>query len=135
MSSVFENEIRVRYAETDQMGFVYYGNYAEFLEVARTELIRTLGLTYKDLELRGIHLPVVNLNIAYRYPAKYDDLLLLKTRVKGEITKKILFETEIFNQENQLICRANVELIFVNKRSGKVMNCPEDLNIKLSQFR
>jgi acyl-CoA thioester hydrolase len=117
------------------MGFVYYGNYAEFLEVARTELIRTLGLTYKDLELRGIHLPVVNLNIAYRYPAKYDDLLLLKTRVKGEITKKILFETEIFNQENQLICKANVELIFVNKRSGKVMNCPEDLNIKLSQFR
>ena len=89
MSDIFENKLRVRYGETDQMGYVYYGNYAQFLEVARTELIRSIGLSYKQLEEMGIRLPVVNLNIAYRQAAKYDDLLRLCTQIKGDISKKL----------------------------------------------
>jgi len=135
MSNFFENTLRVRYGETDQMGYVYYGNYAQFLEVARTELIRSVGLTYKELEGMGILLPVVNLNIAYRKAAKYDDLLKLSTQIKGTISKKISFATDIYNQDNQLICRAEVELIFINASTGKVMNCPKDLNFKLSRYQ
>ena len=135
MNKVFENSIRVRYAETDQMGFVYYGNYPQYLEVARTELIRDAGLTYKELEAAGIHLPVVHLDIAYRHPAKYDDLLVLKTKIVGEINKKITFSTEIFNENEQLVCAAKVELIFVNSKTGKVMTCPEDVNQKLTYYK
>lgn len=135
MSNCFENKLRVRYGETDQMGYVYYGNYAQFLEVARTELIRSIGLSYKQLEEMGIRLPVVNLNIAYRQAAKYDDLLRLSTQIKGAISKKIIFATDMYNEDNQLICHAEVELIFVNAATGKVMTCPKDLNIKLSRYQ
>lgn len=135
MSKAFENQLRVRYGETDQMGFVYYGNYAQFLEVARTELIRTLGFSYKQLEAMGIHLPVVNLNIAFRRPAKYDDLLSLSTVIKGEVSKKVCFATDIFNESAELLCQAEVTLIFVNVSTGKVRSCPEDLKLQLGRYQ
>ena len=135
MNKVFENQIRVRYGETDQMGFVYYGNYALFLEVARTELLRDLNLSYAKLEEEGIQLPVVNLNINYRSAAKYDDLLSLKTVISGIISKKICFQTSIYNAEEKLVCEAEVTLVFVDKNKQRVITCPTELNAKLAKYQ
>ncbi len=77
-----ETKLRVRYGETDQMGYVYYGNYAEYFEVGRVEWLRNLGISYKSLEESKIMLPVLHLNINYLKPAKYDDLLTIITTLK-----------------------------------------------------
>lgn len=134
MSKVFEHKIRVRYGETDKMGFVYYGNYALYLEEARTELIRKAGISYKEMEEKGIELPVVNLNITYRKPALYDDELLLKTTIGNQIGKKISFNTTIFNSENQLLIEAVVTLVFIDSVNKKVISCPEFLEQKLAEY-
>ncbi|MEZ4916291.1 MAG: thioesterase family protein [Chitinophagales bacterium] len=134
MSKVFEHKIRVRYGETDKMGFVYYGNYALYLEEARTELIRKAGISYKEMEEKGIELPVVNLNITYRKPALYDDELLLKTTISNQIGKKISFNTTIFNSENQLLIEAVVTLVFIDSVNKKVISCPEFLEQKLAEY-
>lgn len=135
MSKVFENTLRVRYGETDQMGVVYYGNYALYFEVARTELIRSLGVSYKSLEDDGIMLPVINMNVNYRKSALYDEIISLKTKIIGEIDKKICFETIIYNSKNELVCSSTVELIFVDKTKGKVMLCPKEFKEKLEVFQ
>ncbi|MEZ4929758.1 MAG: thioesterase family protein [Chitinophagales bacterium] len=134
MSKIFEHKIRVRYGETDKMGFVYYGNYALYLEEARTELIRKAGISYKEMEEKGIELPVVNLNITYRKPALYDDELLLKTTISNQIGKKISFNTTIFNSENQLLIEAVVTLVFIDSVNKKVISCPEFLEQKLAEY-
>ncbi|MCB0538787.1 MAG: acyl-CoA thioesterase [Bacteroidetes bacterium] len=134
MSKIFEHKIRVRYGETDKMGFVYYGNYALYLEEARTELIRKAGISYKEMEEKGIELPVVNLNITYRKPALYDDELLLKTTIDNQIGKKISFNTTIFNSENQLLIEAVVILVFIDSVNKKVISCPEFLEQKLAEY-
>jgi acyl-CoA thioester hydrolase len=79
---IHEYQIRARYAETDQMRFVYYGNYAQYFEVGRVEFLRSRGLSYKDLEAEGVMMPVVELNIKYKRPAKYDDLLTIRSQVE-----------------------------------------------------
>lgn len=135
MSKVFENEIRVRYGETDQMGIVYYGNYALYLELARTELLRSLGLSYKELEETGIQLPVVNLNVNYRKSATYDDLLRIETKIIGNINKKICFSSEIYNQLGDLVAKGDVELVFVDVDKKKVVRCPEAMIDKLSRYQ
>ncbi len=135
MSKVFVHKLRVRYGETDQMGFVYYGNYAQYLEVARTELIRSTGITYAELEKQGVQLPVVNLEINYRNPARYDDELRLETTILGNISRKICFYTKIFKEDNTLVIEAKVELVFVNVKTEKVVSCPEDLLNKLKGFQ
>lgn len=134
-SKCFTTQVRVRYGETDQMGFVYYGNYALYLEVARTELLRSVGYTYADLEKNGIALPVVSLNIQYKKAAKYDDVLNLKTVIVGEIGRKITFQTNIFNQTEQLLIEAHVGLVFVNSETNKVQTCPIYLQEALSNFQ
>lgn len=135
MNKVFENKLRVRYGETDQMGFVYYGNYALYLEVARTELIRSTGLSYKEMEERGIQLPVVNLNVNYRKPACYDDLITIQTKIVGEIGRKVCFSSELFNEQGDLLVKAEVELIGVNSNTKAVMSCPDDIKEKLSLYQ
>jgi acyl-CoA thioester hydrolase len=135
MSKVFVHKLRVRYGETDQMGFVYYGNYAQYLEVARTELIRSTGITYAELEKQGVQLPVVNLEINYRNPARYDDELRLETIIQGNISRKICFHTKIFKEDNTLLIEAMVELVFVNVKTEKVVRCPENLLNKLKEFQ
>jgi len=135
MSKVFVNKLRVRYGETDQMGFVYYGNYAQYLELARTELIRSTGITYAELEKQGVQLPVVNLEINYRNPARYDDELRLETTIRGNISRKICFRTKIFKEDNTLLIEAKVELVFVNVKTEKVVRCPENLLDKLKEFQ
>tara|TARA_B100001250_G_C19218361_1_gene536733 strand:+ start:16 stop:423 length:408 start_codon:yes stop_codon:yes gene_type:complete len=121
----FETKLRVRYADTDKMGFVYYGIYAQYYEVGRVELLRSLGISYKELESIGYTLPVVNLNINYKKPAFYDDELTIRTIIKVLPTTKIIFEYEIFNEKRDLLNIGNVSLVFVNKETGKPCLAPE----------
>lgn len=126
-----EIRLRVRYGETDQMGVVYHGNFAEYFEVARVEWLRAIGATYKEMEENGVMLPVVNLNINYKKPAKYDELLTIKTTLKNKPTVKIIFEYEVFDEAGDLISTAESTLVFVNMKTGKPIMCPEDLLEKM----
>ncbi|PQL95099.1 acyl-CoA thioesterase [Apibacter adventoris] len=121
-------KVRVRYSETDQMGYVYYGNYPQYFEVGRVELFRYIGLPYKDIEEYGIMLPVADLSIKYIKPAKYDDELLITTTVK-KIPEgaRIVFEYEIKNQEDILLTKGYTTLYFMDKNSGKILRCPEQI--------
>ena len=120
-------EIRVRYGETDRMGFCYYGNYAQFLEVARVELIRSKGISYKEIEDAGILLPVRNFSIKYIAPAKYDDVLFIKTEIVKINGSRIEFIYEMRNQKNLLIATANTELVFVNSDTMKPTQVPTEI--------
>ncbi|MDA9986489.1 MAG: thioesterase family protein [Crocinitomicaceae bacterium] len=120
-------EIRVRYGETDRMGFCYYGNYAQFLEVARVELLRSQGISYKELEDAGILLPVRNFSIKYIAPSRYDDLLSIQTEITNIKGSRIEFNYEIRNQNNVLIATAYTELVFVNSNSLKPTNAPDEI--------
>ncbi len=123
--------IRVRYGETDQMGIVYYGNYAQFLEQGRTEWLRELGFSYKWMEANNVHLPVVHFSIDYKQPAYYDDLLTIKTSLKKIPSVKIEFYYEIYNEANQLLITATTILVFVNSTTKKLMKAPDYLLEKL----
>lgn len=120
-------EIRVRYAETDQMGYVYYGNYAAYFEMGRVELLRSIGSSYKRLEEEGIMLPVRDFSIRYIKPALYDDLLTLTTRLTEIPSTRIHFEYQIHNEEGTLLCNAETTLVFVSKESGRPVPVPEAL--------
>jgi acyl-CoA thioester hydrolase len=127
----FEKKIRVRYAETDQMSYVYYGVYAQYYEVGRVELLRSLGISYKTIESMGYALPVVNLNINYKKPAFYDDELTIKTSILKLPTSKITFFYQIYNEENYLINTGEVTLAFINKITGRVCSAPDFILDKL----
>ena len=115
----YEVQIRVRYAETDKMGYVYYGNYATYLEVARVETFRHIGFSYKELEEAGTMMPVLEYKTKFLRPAKYDDMLHIKVSIKNKPSARILFEYEIFNQEGVLLNIAETTLVFVNSQTGK----------------
>ena len=115
----FETNIRVRYGETDQMSFVYYGVYAQYYEVGRVELLRSLNISYKALEELGFALPVVNLNINYKKPAFYDDLLTVRTTIKEMPSARITFYYETLNSQGELLNTGEVVLVFMNKKTGK----------------
>ena len=123
--------LRVRYGETDKMGIVYYGNYATYLEQGRTEWLRDMGFSYKWMEDNGIHLPVVELNIKYKAPARYDDILTITTRVKKIPTYRSDFIYEIHNQEGQLLITGETSLVFVNSITNKLQKAPDYLVNKL----
>ena len=119
--------LRVRYGETDPMKSVYYGNYAEYLEVARVELFRTLGISYDEIEKRGIWLPVSEYKIKYLKPAFYDEILEIHTYVKKVPGVKIEFEYEIYNDSQQKITEASTTLFFLDATTNKVSRCPDFL--------
>lgn len=119
--------IRVRYGETDPMKYVYYGNYAEYFEVARVELFRTLGLSYDEIEKRGIWLPVSEYRIKYLKPALYDQNLEIHTYIKKIPGVKIEFEYEIYNEDKQKITDAATTLFFLDAATGKIVKCPDYL--------
>lgn len=121
----FETQLRVRYAETDQMGYVYYGNYAAYYEVARVECIRSLGFSYKALEEMGVMLPVLELHTYYLLPARYDELLTIKVTIPKLPTLKILFTYEIVDEAGKLVNRGETTLVFINMKTGKPMRMPE----------
>lgn len=119
-----EFRLRVRYAETDQMGYVYYGNYAVYYEVARVEMLRALGLRYKDLESTGILMPVLENKSKYIRPARYDDLLTIKTFVRHKPQMRIRFDYEIFNEEQALIHTGETTLVFFDAKTSKAVHAP-----------
>ena len=118
---------RVRYSETDQMGVVYHGNYAQFFELGRTEWLRKLGVTYKDMENGGIMLPVISLNCKFIKSAIYDDVLTIETFLIKKPMVKIEFDYKITNQNDELICTGNSVLAFMNMENKKPTRCPDYL--------
>lgn len=116
---------RVRYAETDQMGVVYHGNYAQYLEMGRVEWLRALGVTYRSMEENGILLPVISINMQYKKPALYDDLLTVQTSLKKIPSVKIEFDYGIYNGDGALLVNANTVLAFMDKRTNKPVRCPD----------
>lgn len=113
------------------MGVVYYGNYAQFLEQGRTEWLRELGFSYKWMEENNIILPVTNLNIDFRQPARYDDVISIVTKLKKIPTFKIEFDYEIYNQDGELLVTAYTSLVFINASTNKLMRAPKYLLDKL----
>lgn len=119
-------QVRVRYAEADRMGYVYYGNYATYFEVARVEALRSLGVSYRSLEDQGILLPVVDFSIRYAKPAHYDDLLEIRTAIPFLPGARIRFDYET-RHEGVLLNVAQTDLVFVNRETGKPCRCPVEL--------
>ena len=128
-------QIRVRYAETDQMDVVYYGNYAQYFEVGRAESIREMGFTYKKMEEMGVYMPVVQLEIKYIRPAHYDDLITVKTMVK-ELPQahEIVFHHEVHNENGKLLTTGRVTLYFMDSKTGRKSSMPEELRTILGPF-
>ena len=121
----FDYTLRTRYAETDQMGVVYYGNYPQYLELGRVEWLRAIGLTYKEMEAEGIMMPVVSLQIQYKKPALYDELITIRTKLKDLPSTKIEFDYEILNEKGELLSTANTILVFVDAKTFRPVRCPE----------
>lgn len=120
-----EFKVRVRYAETDQMGVVYHGNYAQYFEMGRVEWLRNLGLSYSVMEKQGVMLPVVSLTMNYKKPARYDDLLTVRTIFKKQEGVKIEFDYEIYNEAAELLTIGNSILVFVDMKTGRPVTPPD----------
>ena len=122
---------RIRYGETDQMGVVYHGNYAQFLEMGRIDWLRSLDISYKNMEENNIILPVISLQCTFKKSAEFDDEITVKTTLKKIPSVKIEFEYEITNQKNELLTTGYTVLAFLNKATKKPMRCPEYILEKL----
>ncbi len=120
----FDTKVRVRYAETDKMGVVYHGNYAQYLEIGRVEWLRNLGISYNQMEKDGVMLPVVSLTMDYKKPATYDDELTIRTILKKCAGVKIEFDYQIFNQDGALLTTAYSLLVFVDVKTGRPISAP-----------
>ncbi|NQX82350.1 MAG: acyl-CoA thioesterase [Flavobacteriaceae bacterium] len=127
-------KIRVRYSETDQMGYVYYGNYASYFEIARTEWLRKLEISYKEMEQNGVMLPVHSMNIKYIRPAKYDDKLLVTVKIKSRPTSKIEFEYTVHNQNDELLTIGETILVFVDMNKKRPIRIPENILSKIEDI-
>ena len=130
----FEWPIRVRYAETDKMGYTYYGNYATYLEVARVEALRSLGISYKELEDEGVMLPVLEYYIKYFKPAYYDEELLVHIKINKRPDIRIEFEYEMYNKSGEKINFAQTTLVFVDVNTGKPTKPPFKVTQAFDQF-
>ncbi len=124
---IYETKVRVRYAETDRMGFAYYGNYATYFEVARVEAMRTLGMSYKQLEDGGVLLPVSEFTTKYKKPAYYDDELTIRVMVRDIPKVRFNFYYETYNEKGELLNTAFTQLVFVNKINGRPTVVPTQL--------
>lgn len=126
---------RVRYGETDQMGYLYYGNYAQYYEIGRVEMLRSIGITYKDLEEKyNTLMPVLHLECRYVRPAKYDDLLTIETTLRKLPNKDIVFYMEIRNEEGKIVNGGRVRLCFLDKNNHKATAAPPILLEILKSF-
>lgn len=122
---IHSTELRVRYADTDQMGYVYYGNYAAYYEVARVECLRNLGYAYKDLEKQGVMMPVLENHSFFNLPAKYDELLRIEVTLKEIPSVRIRFYYKIFNEKGELIHTGETLLAFVKVETGRPCRPPQ----------
>lgn len=131
----FSHNIRVRYAETDQMGVVYHSHYFQYFESARAESIRFLGITYAEMEKMGVIMPVIEVQCRYLRPAKYDDLLAIKVVLKELPARhKIEFHHEVTNEKNELLATARVTLYFMEAVTMKPALMPAELVEKLNPY-
>jgi acyl-CoA thioester hydrolase len=130
----YTTKLRVRYGETDQMGYMYYGNYAEFYEVARVEMLRSLGLSYKAMEESGVMMPVVELHCKYLKPALYDEEISIKVIIKTMPRARMHFYYELYNEQNELINTGETLLVFVKMDTKRLCFIPKDLEGKLKPF-
>lgn len=124
---------RVRYGETDQMGVVYHGKYADYLEIGRTEWLRSLGVTYKSMEEEGVILPVINLQVNYIKSAKYDDLITVTTSLKAKPMVRIGFNYEIADENGTLLATAETTLAFMDSKRMRPIKCPDYILDKIEQ--
>lgn len=129
-----ETKIRVRYAETDKMGYVYYGNYAIYFEVARVETLRQLGISYKKLEDEGIMLPVIDYSVKFLKPVFYDEEIIIKTSVKEIPKVRIKFFYEVINFKNEIVCKAETTLVFIDKNNNRPCAAPKEIIEALNKF-
>jgi acyl-CoA thioester hydrolase len=132
---IAETQIRIHYALTDQMGIVYHGHYAQFYEIGRAEWLRKLNYTYKDIEAMGIIMPVVDIHSRFLRPAKYEDLITVKTTLKElPVHHKIVFHHEIYNEQDALLNTGDVTLYFMHQKEMKRCEMPETLRGKLEPY-
>ena len=129
-----ETKVRVRYGESDRMGYSYYGNYPLYYEVGRTEMLRELGLTYKEMEDSGVILPVINLHVYYLSPAFYDDLLTVRTIIKEKPTVRLKFDYEIYNEQGEKINYGDTTLVFTDAVTRKPCRPPQYFWDKLESY-
>ncbi len=130
----FETTIRIRYADTDQMGYMYYGNYAAMYEVARTEMLRSLGLSYRSMEADGVMMPVLELKCKYFKPALYDDLITVKVTIAEKPGVRIVFKYELFNEQEVLINVGETTLVFVDIEKNKPCLPPKNFLDKIDTY-
>ena len=124
MPSEIVTKFRVRYAETDRMGYAYYGNYAAWFEVGRVELLRKSGMSYREMEDHGIILPVRDMHVRYHKPAKYDEVVELHTTLKNLRGPRIVFDYLLTNETGEKLCTAEITLVFLDVESGKPVSAP-----------
>ncbi len=130
----YYHQIRVRYGDTDQMGYVYYGNYGYYFEQARVEAVRSIGLTYKEIEEGGIIMPITRMNIKYILPAHYDEMLTVKTFIPQLPNRILVFNYEVYNEKKILINEGETHMIFVDVHTKKVKSVPNFLLDKLKPY-
>ncbi|MFL0685534.1 MAG: acyl-CoA thioesterase [Algoriphagus aquaeductus] len=129
-----ETQIRVRYAETDQMGYVYYGNYAMYFEVARVEAMRSAGFSYREMEENGVMMPVLESHFRYLKPGKYDELLTIRTTIPEFPNVRIRFEYQVLNESNEVITEGWTTLAFLKKDTHQPTRPPGNLLALLKPF-
>lgn len=130
----YNHQYRVRYADTDQMGYVYYGNYARLYEIGRVEALRSLGFSYKEMEDSGVMMPVYENKSRYIAPALYDELLTIRTTIKTIPAARIIFHYEIFNSLNTLVHTGETTLVFVKMENNRLTLAPPKILEKLEKF-
>lgn len=133
-NQLHKTQIRVRYGETDQMGYCYYGNYASYFEVGRVEALRALGMSYRKMEENGIMLPVSSFSVNYKRPARYDDLLTISTEIEKLEGVRLCFNYTIHNEKDELIADAKTTLVFVAKSTMRPTTPPEDFITLLNKY-
>jgi acyl-CoA thioester hydrolase len=124
---------KIRYSETDQMGYAHHGNYAQYFEIGRLELLHELGISYKKMEDEGLILPVYSINTRFIQPAKFDDTVRLRTLLKEIPGARITFEYEIYNTENKKISTGETVLVFVDTKKNRPIKIPKDLLLKIME--
>lgn len=130
----YDYPYRIRYADVDQMGYMYYGNYARLYEIGRVEALRDLGLRYRDLEESGVMMPVYENRSRYIQPAKYDDLVTIRVIIKELPKVRIVFNYEIYNEENTLLHTGETTLVFVKMENNKITVCPTEILDRLKPY-
>lgn len=130
----FDYNYRIRYADVDQMGFMYYGNYARLYEIGRVEALRSLGLRYRDLEETGVIMPVYENRSRYIIPAKYDDLVTIRVIIKEIPRARIVFNYEIYNEEKTLLHTGETTLVFLKTANNRITACPKEILERLLPY-